>query len=188
MTIGRKLRELGPDCTGAAMVEFALSFPLQLLFTLGIMQLSLLYIGHQVTTYAAFTAARTALTNDGNSTATSRAAQDVCQWIVASGGRGSFFLQQGARQKTRSRMLDRGDRTGEVVVEVSHDFELIIPVVNEIFAYPWKKFLWFGSDGGPGSGGFDAAGQAASRRYGSPHVTLKKIAGVPKPWKDMRSR
>lgn len=189
MTGRTGLRELGNDATGAAMVEFALAFPLQLLFTLGIMQLALLYIGHQVTTYSAFVAARTALTTDGDDFATSRAAEGVCQGICAGGGGvGGFVRQQASRMKTHVRILDRGDRTGEVVVEVTHDFELFIPVVNEIFIYPWKKFLWFGSDPGAGRMSVDAASELATRRHGSPHVALKKIGSAQKPWKDLGRR
>ncbi|MBI5368851.1 MAG: pilus assembly protein [Planctomycetes bacterium] len=178
------LRRLWRDTTGAAMVEFALAFPLQLLFTLGIMQLSLLYIGHQVTTYASFAAARTALTSDANSSATSKAAQEVCSSIMGGTG-GGFMRSQAARLKTKARILDPGTRTGEVVVEVSHDFELIIPAVNEIFAYPWKSFLWFGGGSGSSwSSGQMSSGSVASRRWGSPHLTLKKIGAVPKTWKE----
>lgn len=54
--------ERGTD--GSAMVEFALSFPLQLLITFGILQMVLLMVSGLVVNYAAFKACRAALVDE----------------------------------------------------------------------------------------------------------------------------
>lgn len=51
---------LRDDDSGQALVEFALIFPLQLIFTFGLMQLMFLMISSLVVNYAAFRVARTA--------------------------------------------------------------------------------------------------------------------------------
>lgn len=49
---------------GSAMVEFALSFPLQLLITFGVLQMVLLMVSGLVVNYAAFKACRAALVDE----------------------------------------------------------------------------------------------------------------------------
>lgn len=174
---------LREDETGAAMVEFALVFPLQLLFTLGVMQLALLTIGHLVVHYAAFQAARAALITDASGFKTERAAEMVCAAVTHRSARnGLYALTNLSALKTSARILDRGDTSHQVVVEVTHDFELIIPVVNQIFAYPYRSFLWFqGSSRLPSAE--DARNRLLQAKYGSPHLRITKICILPKPWK-----
>ena len=49
-----------------AMVEFIIVFPIQLVFILGVMQLSLIYVGAIVVNQAAYSAARTTITADAD--------------------------------------------------------------------------------------------------------------------------
>lgn len=171
------------DETGAAMVEFALVFPLQLLFTLGIMQLALLYIGHMVVHYAAFQAARAALVTDGSRFKTERAAEIACAAITGkSAERGGLYsVTNLAALKTSVRIIDQGEHSHEVSVEVTHDFELVIPVINEIFAFDYKSFLWFGGASRPSAE--DAVNRWLQAKYGSPHLRIVKSCVVVKPWK-----
>jgi len=46
---------------GQTLVEFAIAFPIQILITLGIMQLAMIFVAKQVVNYAAFIAARAEL-------------------------------------------------------------------------------------------------------------------------------
>ncbi len=174
------------DERGAAMVEFALVFPLQLLFTLGIMQLALLYIGHMVVHYAAFQAARAAINTDSDAFKTERAAEIACQAITTkgAGGSGIYQLTRLSILKTGVRIIDKGENSHQVIVEVDHDFELVIPVVNKIFAFPWQSFFWFSDRRLPSAQ--DAQNRWFDTKYGSPHLRITKAAVLVKPWKSPR--
>jgi Flp pilus assembly protein TadG len=64
-SLKQKLERLRRDDeSGAAMLEFAIVFPAQLLFTLGIIQLSLILMAEAMVNHAAFAAARAALVAD----------------------------------------------------------------------------------------------------------------------------
>lgn len=174
---------------GAALVEFALAFPLQLLLTLGILQLGLLYIGHQVVGYSAFCAARAALVGESHE----RAAEIACAGVAGKTGvvplggylwfPGIGILPTSAASiaKTQAVVLDNGSLSGEVLVQVSHDFELVVPVVNRMFAFG-EKFLWLGSPK-ISSSSFLSPGGSASAKYGAPHLRIVKRCVLPAPWK-----
>ncbi len=182
----RSLRDLPVDQTGAAMVEFALVFPLQLLFTLGVMQLALLYIGHMVVHYSAYQAARAALVTDSNRFKTERAAEIACAAITTkgAGASGVHQITRLAAFKTGVRIIDEGEHSHEIIVEVTHDFELIIPVVNQVFAFPYKSFFWFQDRRLPSAQ--DAQNRWLETKYGTPHLRIVKAAVVVKPWKSPR--
>ena len=138
---------------GQALSEFAVAFPLQLLITLGIIQLSLIIVGAIVVDYAAEAAARAVLVGEDPH----QAAALVCSQIAGSTSRGAIgqgisvpgwgVLPRSAQslQKTHvnvtrplyvggSGPLDETQPlhadTATIEAYVHHDFELIIPVVD----------------------------------------------------------
>lgn len=63
------------------MVEFAIAFPLQLFITMGLMQLIMLYVSSLMVNYAAFRAARAAITASDTTSAT-EAAERTAQILL----------------------------------------------------------------------------------------------------------
>jgi len=152
------LRQLGSS-RGQAMAEFAVAFPLQLLMTLGIVQLSLIIVGAIVVDYAAEAAARAALVGEDPH----QAAALICSPITVSTwppgadqsirvpGWGELPRSPQAMAKTRVEVTQplypRGvpadldevhplnAETDTIVAYVYHDFELIIPVVDRFGSY-----------------------------------------------------
>lgn len=174
---------------GQAIVEFVIVFPIQLLFTLGIMQLSLLYIAKQMTEYAAFQAARAALVYENGG---QQKAQEAAAWALtpitktskSSEESGSEFKLDGsyipgsknAHAKTRVRISTKGSFPEKVVTAtVDYDYELIIPLIGNLLANPSVSFLYLPPRGGGGP-------NAPTQKYGSPHVTLHGYASLPRPW------
>ena len=182
--------------TGQAMVEFVIVFPVQFLVILAVIQLSLLYIAHIVVNHAAFSAARAVLVFDerggGNAQKEAEdAARIVCSSIAGTstkqegGGRwvtvpgwGKLLRSKGASEKTQVQIFSRDK---QIVVEVTHDYELEIPVINYFFAYPWEGFLggWSGNRGDyPGY----MNNEALERKYGAPHIQIHESCYMYKPW------
>lgn len=141
---------------GQAMVEFALVFPVQLFVTLGVLQWALLYIGQEVVAYSAFCAARAAIVEDNPDNAAQRAAQIACIPVAGTSVDGDLEAFEGL--PTPIGDLDRGRASiiktsvaiieppgsGRVTVEVSHNFELVVPVVNY---FPFSAVTYFGEPG-----------------------------------------
>lgn len=179
----QKIRDGIRGESGQAMAEFALIFPAQLMITLAIMQLSLLYVGHQVVNYSAYQAARAEMVGEDPL----KAAQIVCSAIAGRSGAGGGTISVpgwgkldrsgGAVAKTRVAGVKTFDTKLEVTIE--HDFELVIPVVNEIFAYPFKNFLQVENDGGSRSN--------VKRIGGVPHLTITERCAIYRPWKPENS-
>ena len=144
---------------GQAMTEFAVAFPIQLLMTLGIIQLSLIIVGAIVVNYAAEAAARAVLVGEDPHRAASLICSSIAGSTSAGGadeplrvpGWGQMPRSQQALAKTRVDVftplyfggapsgLDevqplRGDNN-TIEVTVEHDFELIIPVVDTMGAF-----------------------------------------------------
>lgn len=171
--------------SGQAMVEFAVVFPLQLLITLGIIQLCLVIVGAIVVDCAAESAARAALVGEDPH----RAASLICSTVTgsswrAAGGEGirvpGWGMLPNSRQalaKTRVEIAtplyaDEASsvqlrevqplRTETPVIEayVEHDFELIIPVVDLMgsFVFGGRKI------------------------HGARHMTLRAKGTQPVPW------
>ncbi|RME05120.1 MAG: hypothetical protein D6805_00685 [Planctomycetota bacterium] len=175
---------------GQAMVEFVLVFPVQLLFTLGIIQICLLFIGKQITEYAAFCAARAALVGEDAKKAAVLACSTVAFSRRSGGGGGPQLAGWGrlagygnAERKTQvyittssvGSLLGRG----EVRASVRHDFELVIPVIGEVLANPYLNFLWITT---PRSENWDVS-RVGDRYGGAPHVSLWGYCALPKPWR-----
>jgi len=128
--------------SGQAIAEFAIVFPILLLLVLGIIQFSLMFVARGVVEYAAYAAARAELVNEDPE----RAAVFVCSAIagpsVAPGdgeavtvpGWGELPRSKSSSLKTTVTVVDPiGDGNGEVTVEVTHKYELVVPVVSLLF-------------------------------------------------------
>ncbi|MDP7035487.1 MAG: TadE/TadG family type IV pilus assembly protein [Planctomycetota bacterium] len=192
---GRLLREE----RGQAMAEFAIVFPIQLFVTLAIMQYSLLVMGRTVVEHAGHAAARCVLLKPQgvytNSDA-ERAAAFVCAPITGHSmgvvgaaptpvllpGWGAQPKSRKSMRKTRVIILDDGSAgSGQVRVRVEHDFQLVVPLANHFFAFPWKTFRYLGGIGGPADTPVE---NALAAKYGSPHLLLSHEVRIPKTWKE----
>ncbi len=139
---------------GQALPEFAVAFPLQLLMTMGIIQLCLIIVAAIVVNYSAEAAARAELVGEDPH----RAASMICSTVTGSTwnaalsegirvpGWGELPNSRQALKKTRvtidtplydsysaERLCEvhpRQGNTATIVAYVEHDFELIIPVVD----------------------------------------------------------
>lgn len=148
----QKLKKLFRDEEGQTIVEFAIVFPLQLFVTLGILQWALLYVGQEVVAYAAFCAARAEIAGEDPA----RAAQIACIPISGTSVDGDIATlpelstpagnpdrAKASVVKTNANVIaPRG--SGIVTVQVSHNFELIVPVVNY---FPFSAVTYFGEPG-----------------------------------------
>ncbi len=173
---------------GQAVVEYAIMFPILLMFTLGIIQLSLLFVARHVVEYAAFCAARAMLVEDDPEIAqgnAERAAHIVCSAIAGRSGvqassnpieiPGWGVLPRYAASERKTRVERVGSREPDVItpetaicVEVTHEFELIVPVVNSIV---YKL-------GDPRVG----MRNVSYEKYGAPHVPIHGRATLARPW------
>jgi hypothetical protein len=109
---------------------------------LGVVQLSLMFVARIVVEYSAFAAARAELVGEDPE----RAAELVCSSIAGPSytrgtgdpirvpGWGEVRRSESSSLKTTVDVLDPvGDGDGTVTVEVTHNYELIVPVVSLIF-------------------------------------------------------
>ena len=78
VTAMARVRQLLRSCRGQALAEFAVVFPVQLLVTLGIVQLALVLVARDVVEYAAHAAARSELVGEDPH----RAASIICTPVV----------------------------------------------------------------------------------------------------------
>lgn len=74
----KRIPQLFKSSDGQALVEFAVVFPIQLLFTLGIIQLALVLVARNVVNYAAQAAARAELVGEDSQ----RAAAMICSPVT----------------------------------------------------------------------------------------------------------
>jgi len=185
--------------SGQAMVEFAIVFPLQLLITLLIIQVTLIMVGKQVVNYAAFSAARAEIVGED----AEAAAATVCSTIAGTVSRDDseeevFFpgwtedkrpdlvtLSRRARDKVRVYFDERpDDGTGRVVTRLNFDFEMSMPFVGWV--------IYYGLDAiSPGlvhikgleeTAGPDPSDELAVVIKGMPHIILKEKAVLAAPW------
>lgn len=159
---------------GQAMVEFVLVFPVQLLFTLGIMQLCLIFIGKQMTEYAAFRAARARLVSTSQARV-DRAAQIALAPVSISvnGNGGRIRGLANSQRKVRTEVRAANDKYVDVIV--INDYELIIPAIREVFVHG-GKFLFIGDD--------TRRNPRATQHDGLPHLELSGRAIIPRTWSD----
>jgi hypothetical protein len=165
---------------GAVLAEWIIVFPLLLFLFLSIAQLGFMMFAKQTVTYAAYSAARVLLVKGDGRKAAALACigitgmENVTPYSPSSdpdmihiAGRyrrdersHADFLERytAALDKTRLRILEwqETDDHIKVKVEVSHDYELDFPLVNQFIA---KLF-------------------SEPSRYGSPHFTLRSTVSL----------
>ena len=158
--------------SGQALVEWAVVLPAVLLLTLGIIQFSLVVIGKTVVNHAAYAATRAQLVGEDPLLA----ARIVCSPIsgthteftglpIAIPGWGDLPRSKNS-VKTSFRVLS--DKDSSVTVEVTHDFELILPMVD----------LFFRSGASPGSKVFVSGRDDAGTSY----MRLTEKCTLPRLW------
>ena len=186
------MKAASPHDSGQALVEFAIAFPLQLLFTLGIMQFCLVQVGGMVTSYAAYAAARAALASDDDHALAQLEAQEAAAAVLTPvtglslrgepeaeldyPGWGRWSRAGVARRKTRVPTVVIGESS--LRVEVEHDYELVIPLVNRIFAGLDSAF--FGQGTKDPARRLEAAELEA--QYGAVHLRLRRSMTMARPW------
>ncbi|GEM_PF-2264941 len=149
-----KTRPGGDGESGAAMVEFALVFPVQLLVFLLGLQLCLIVMAKQLVNYAAFCAARAYIVREPEEDAAAIAltpigglatdgktypSVDFPGW-AGSGEPNLDVLSQRAREKVDVEVLESMETYGQteegrVVVEVRFAYEMMIPLANWVIYY-----------------------------------------------------
>lgn len=123
---------------GQALAEWAIVLPAVLLLTLGVIQFSLVLVGKVVVNHAAYMATRAALVGEDPL----KAAQIVCSPIagtsapaeadpIALPGWGDLQRSQFSVPKTTVKVVS--DKDTSIRVDVTHDFELMLPVVDFFF-------------------------------------------------------
>jgi len=181
------------DCTGQAMVEFAIVFPVQLFLTLALLQLAHIFVGKLVVNHAAFTAARAALVkpddvtwNDWIQDEVTPAATMVCAPVtgvsdapmtpntVTIPGWDPAEQDELARSgiaevKTRVAVSEAQDSEGHwyVTADVEHDFELIFLFDAGLLD------VWFR---------YDADDMPLAQGYTAAHLTLRESCRLPRTW------
>jgi len=190
------------SCRGQAIVEYAIVFPILLLVTLSIIQLSHILVAKQVVNYAAFVAARAALVADSEERRQDDAewaAAFVCSPIAGNAGvttpddieipgwhwdrrevrgvetRSTLIRERrlrlvrtdvsdclpgsgAAREKNRVTLDPNYGEGRGLAAEVIHDFELVIPIANEV-AY--------------GLAGVLMAVEDVDDSWGAPHIRIR---------------
>ena len=185
------------------MVEFVIVFPLQLLFTLLTMQYALIMIARVGIDHAAYIAARSALVSCQDTSKTKFEVEDDAHlaasiFLIPIAGRDGVFEfpiripgwgfmdgSAAALAKTRVQIEEsmaemRSGSSGRITATVEHDFQLVVPVANLIFA---GETINYG--GVFGALGRDRSIAGQSLRYGGiPHTTYTSTRFIPKTWAD----
>jgi hypothetical protein len=195
---------------GQALAEFAFAFPLQLLIMFAIMQLALLYVAKQVVSYASYSAARAAIVAESPAEAYLRAARAsslVCAPITGPTVEGGNFAASeyqaaaievpgwgvipksgiSALLKTHVSALTYPS-PDEVEVTVTHYYELVLPVVNQVFSWlhrgaPPGGFADATGPGGTAAGGDEADFEDAAGIWNvrAPHMRLRETTRLAVP-------
>ncbi len=165
---------------GTVIVEFAIVFPIMLMLVLGVIQISFMFVARTVVEYAAFAAARAELVGEDPA----RAAQFVCSTIsgpsytpgtgrpIVVPGWGVLPRSESSSLKTTADVIEGfGDRTGTVTVEVTHLYELVVPVIP----------LLLKPVANPIQPGEDIDGLFVTVN-GSPHLAIRARYTRPVPW------
>ena len=164
---------------GQVIVEYAIVFPVILLVTFLIIQLAQLFVAKQVVSYAAFCAARAAIVGEDYDAA----AVLVCSPIAGPTGvgAGTTFTLPGwgpvrgsAASAAKTHVMAIGGIQTNVpaaTVEVTHDFELRMPIANVVAYKLGDVFLE--------SGDLDYA-------YGAPHIRIRSRCTLSRPWTDQQ--
>lgn len=163
------------------IVEYAIVFPILLMITLVIIQLAHIFVAAQVINYAAFAAARAEIVGEDPDAA----AALVCSRIAGTGGvgTGSTVYLPGWGDLPRSLAAEiktdtflvtdepfQQEHPDAVTIEVTHDFELRVPVADMMVYRLGDVFL--------------VADLMDMRTYGTPHIYMKSRSTLAKPWSD----
>ena len=167
---------------GQAVVEYAIVFPIQLMFTLAIVQVAHIFVAKHVASYAAFCGARAALVakSDEMESDAKDAAVIVLSGVAGpSGGDaedkvtipgwGELPRSGAARLKTEVLVEETVDEDGTpvVVCNVEHMFELTIPVGNYLTYQIGEMFVPVPD---------------VEETYGEPHLKITGTSTMVKPW------
>jgi Flp pilus assembly protein TadG len=162
---------------GQVIVEYAIVFPILLLLTLLIIQLAHLFVAKQVVSYASFCAARAALVGEDYAAA----ARMVCSLIAGPSGVGTGATvtvpgwgplrgSAASAVKTQAASLSNVPTPyPATTIEVTHDFELQVPVANSVTYSLGEIFLE--------SGDLDYT-------YGVPHIRIRSRSTLSRPWSE----
>ena len=166
---------------GQVIVEYAIVFPILLMITLVIIQLAHIFVAAQVINYAAFAAARAAIVGEDPDAA----AALVCSRIAGTGGvgTGSTVYLPGWGELPRSLAAEiktetfpitderfQQEHPDAVTIEVTHDFELRVPVAD-MMVYRIGDII-LGAD------------LMDMRTYGTPHIHMRSRSTLARPWSD----
>ena len=159
------------------LVEYAIVFPIQLLLTLAVIQLAHIFVAKQVLEYSAFCGARAAVVGEdperaayipissiaGTSGATYSDSISIPGW-------GMLPRSGAAEQKTRVdiQWLAPGG-TNVVRCEVTHDYELRVPVGNYVAYQLGSLFLSL---------------DELERIGDVPHLQMKASCSLVQPWEE----
>lgn len=161
---------------GQAVVEYAIVFPIQLLFTLAIIQLAHVFVAKHLVSYAAFAGARAALVNESAEDAAALVMSAVAgpaggefEDKITVPGWGDLPRSGAARLKTEVEIIDRIDDDGIPVVtcNVEHLYQLTIPVGNYITYRLGEMFVSLPD---------------IEDTYGEPHLRINGTSALVRPW------
>ncbi len=185
---GHKPR-LGSE-TGSVMLEFVMVFPLVLTLILGAAQFGHVWLARQVVSYAAYTAARTALVAEPSEyqAAAQRAAEQVCAWVVigqAAGenekeipGWGAIPGSGAVSRKTNVSIEELDD--WNIKATVTFDFAMVMPIAGAVIGWAVNPLEW-------AERRQDATGNI--HRYqdavGYPHLRFEETIVMAKPYRTM---
>lgn len=175
---------------GQAIVEYALVFPLQLMLTLGVIQLAHLFVAKQVLEYGAYCGARAKMIGLSDADARTAALIPISKITGVSGvaapddsnivlpGWGKLPKGGAAREKTKREdgsdgivFNTRTDAGTEIIeCEIYHNYELSVPVGNLVAAGIGSVFLLDEREVNRDQSGTNA-----------PHVRMKAYSALPKP-------
>jgi len=167
---------------GQAIVEYALVFPIQLMLTLGVIQLAHIFVAKQVLEYGAYCGARSLIIDTGSDkerNARTAAIIPISKITGVSGvdtandielpGWGTLPKSGAASAKTNTTFQPYTDAGTTIVrCEIEHNYELSVPVGNLVAAGIGSVFLLDEGD--------------VNREWGNaPHVLMKAYSALPKP-------
>jgi Flp pilus assembly protein TadG len=177
------------DQSGQAIVEYAIIFPIQLLLTLCIIQLALLFVATHVVNYAAFCAAEAErVRNPGRAeeAAWPQEAAYIALTRIAGPtgvaapdtlhlpGWGDIPNYGAAKQKTTVNItLNSPVQPPPVSVEVIHKYELRVPIADWV-TYGTTKYVL----------GQILPVAETDSSFGAPHIAIKGQCTLAKPWPD----
>ena len=163
---------------GQAIVEYAIVFPIQLMLTLGVIQLAHLFVAKQVLEYGAYCGARAKMIGLSDDDARTAALIPISKIAGVSGvstpdsiilpGWGTLPKFGAAAEKTQTDFRTYTEANTQVVsCTLQHNYELAVPVGNLVVAGIGSVFLLDERD--------------VERYGGAPHIRMRAYAALPKP-------